>query len=263
VPRLRADAHHVEDESYFVSMTDLMVGMLFIFIILLMAFALNLKDQQTKIDAATDSLTSASEAREKLLKQLEAALKDQGIEVTIDIENGVLRLPESTLFKTGEYRLDIDGQRALKVLAANLQSLLPSYTCVRTSVRPECPEGTAHLETIFIEGHTDDVPVGAQLASKVENNWGLSARRAIEVYTQLVKEQPALDSFESARADERGHKGKLIGVSGYADRRPIDETGTDEGRTKNRRIDLRFIMSTPSRSEVNQIRQSLGTSSSP
>jgi chemotaxis protein MotB len=32
-----------EDESYFVSMTDLMVGMLFIFIIMLMAFALNLR----------------------------------------------------------------------------------------------------------------------------------------------------------------------------------------------------------------------------
>ena len=35
-------SHTEEDENYFVSMTDMMVGILFIFIIMLMVFALTL-----------------------------------------------------------------------------------------------------------------------------------------------------------------------------------------------------------------------------
>jgi chemotaxis protein MotB len=38
MPRRR---QHIEQESYFVSMTDLMIGLLFIFIILLMSFAVS------------------------------------------------------------------------------------------------------------------------------------------------------------------------------------------------------------------------------
>ena len=45
-----------EGESFYVSMTDLMVGVVFIFIIMLMAFALNMRDAERKMsDAASDS----------------------------------------------------------------------------------------------------------------------------------------------------------------------------------------------------------------
>jgi hypothetical protein len=37
-----------EDESYFISMTDLMVGLLFIFIIMLMVFALQYREAERK-----------------------------------------------------------------------------------------------------------------------------------------------------------------------------------------------------------------------
>ena len=38
-----------EEESYFISMTDLMVGLLFIFIIMLMVFALQYREAERKI----------------------------------------------------------------------------------------------------------------------------------------------------------------------------------------------------------------------
>ncbi len=51
-----ADEAGAEEENYFVSMTDMMVGILFIFIIMLMMFALNFRQQADvqiqKIDVA-------------------------------------------------------------------------------------------------------------------------------------------------------------------------------------------------------------------
>jgi hypothetical protein len=48
-----------EDENYFVSMTDMMVGMLFLFIIMLMMFALNFK----KSDDASERIRKCLRVR--------------------------------------------------------------------------------------------------------------------------------------------------------------------------------------------------------
>ena len=52
------EAHEVEvdEENYFVSMTDMMVGLVFIFIIMLMYFALQFQD-------ITDHMTGADRER--------------------------------------------------------------------------------------------------------------------------------------------------------------------------------------------------------
>lgn len=102
--------HHAEqDESYFVSMTDLMVGMLFVFIILLMAFALNLKEQETQLKEQETKLTQTDKAREEMLRDIETALKNKGIPVTVLPESGVLRLPEQVLFDVNKAVLQPRG----------------------------------------------------------------------------------------------------------------------------------------------------------
>src|ERR1700739_2922594 len=95
--------HHDEDESYFVSMTDIMVGLLFLFIIMLMFFAL-------KFQQATTNLSTANDTRSKILESIAQALKDHGVPVEIDIENGILRLPEQILFDRGKADLSQKGR---------------------------------------------------------------------------------------------------------------------------------------------------------
>src|SRR5215471_10412336 len=58
---------HGEGENYFVSMTDMMVGMLFVFIILLMSFALLFR-QQTDVtnETRTSKIRHANEIEQKL-----------------------------------------------------------------------------------------------------------------------------------------------------------------------------------------------------
>ena len=239
---------HTEDESYFVSMTDLMVGMLFVFIIMLMAFALNLKQQQTNLRHTTDALTQANIARTKMLEDIKESLKQRGVKVEVDAENGVLRLPEELLFSTGQYQLDPKGQAAVASLAEVLAQILPCYCKVPASERVPCPHATGgRLEAIYIEGHTDDQddkkhPYG---------NWGLSAFRAIEVYRTLIEHVASLDEFRND-GNNGGQEGqRLLGVSGYADHRPVDK----DNRDKNRRIDLRIIMASPRQDEINEIQK--------
>jgi Tfp pilus assembly protein PilV len=70
-----------EGESYFMSMTDMMVGLLLIFIILLAYFALNLQSK-------TEELTGANRTRAEILNDLQQSLKDKGLQVEIDTKTG-------------------------------------------------------------------------------------------------------------------------------------------------------------------------------
>src|SRR3546814_14435074 len=72
-----------EGESYFMSMTDMMVGLLLIFIILLAYFALNLQSK-------TEELTGANRTRAEILNDLKQSLQDKGLQVEIDPKTAVL-----------------------------------------------------------------------------------------------------------------------------------------------------------------------------
>lgn len=47
----------------------------------------------------------------------------------------------------------------------------------------------------------------------------------------------------------------MIGVSGYAEYRPITPNIDEASRAANRRIDLRFLMATPRQEEAEDLKQ--------
>ena len=79
-----------EGESYYVSMTDMMVGVLFIFIIMLSYFALN-------YHATTASLTSAKDAQTAVLLQKATALEHHDVSLEVDHKNHIVCLPSYVL----------------------------------------------------------------------------------------------------------------------------------------------------------------------
>jgi flagellar motor protein MotB len=178
------EAH--EDENYFVSMTDMMVGMLFLFIIMLMMFALNFKkgddaserirncllavvkenaalsaEINARIASVTktiqepiDALELAADQRERLLTDLKNRLNAEGItQVDIDEKNNVLHLTDDAIrFDPGKFDLDSKAQDNVARVALALSPLIEKYAACEVDA-PECSahEGPA-LETIFIEG---------------------------------------------------------------------------------------------------------------
>ena len=233
------------DDSYLASLSDLIIGVLFVFIILLMAFALNYKAAQTDADdrekdlkEQNERLSDAQKDRKALLEHIKQTLKAQGIPVEIDAENGILRLPEALLFDSGRAEFRAGGAAALKVVASNLATILPCYSSNSMS-GAECQQRNPRkrqLEAIFIEGHTDNIPINN---ASFRDNWDLSVARAKRTYLELTKETQSLETMLNER------KEPLLSFSAYAERRPVATSDSDEARRKNRRIDLRFIMAIP------------------
>lgn len=220
------------EEGYFVSISDLMIGLLFIFIIILMAFAI-------KYRSAEEELTNNDVIRKLLLEEIQKDLKNNGVVVYVDIGNGVLRLPESLLFPSGTAILSPEGENNVAILAGVLGKILPCYSKTSSVQEPSScsPQTKGKLESVFIEGHTDEVPIHT---AKYKSNWNLAADRALYTYQTLIERQPQLDELVNAASQ------RLLSVSAYEARRPwIPSPINDEQRKQNRRIDLRFLMATP------------------
>lgn len=107
----------------------------------------------------------------------------------------------------------------------------PGSAVLREDVYPVLDQIGVILErysggTIEIEGHTDNVPMsGARYA----NNNELSDARALSVFDYLV-EHTALNPAD-------------IKHSGRGEYKPVADNSTEEGRAKNRRVEIRIYNS--------------------
>lgn len=293
-----------EEPSYLVSVSDLMVGMLFIFIIVLMAFALNFRvaqDDATRVQvqlvrerdqvnvqkdrlaherdqlarerdqlagerdrlaAQRDALGRVSnqllndhQIRSDMLAMVQSQVRERRVDVSLDPEAGVLRLPEELLFDSAEAVFRPEGWLALRELAAVLARILPCYSRAPRVQQIDCPsEPQALLEAVLVEGHTDDIPINTP---EFADNWDLASTRAINTYKALMAFQPSLGDLQNSSGED------LLGVSGYEAHRPVSLEPTPAGRRLNRRIDLRFLIAAPSPNELTEIRRRVQRSRSP
>jgi chemotaxis protein MotB len=240
---VRNRVRHESEGSYLASISDLMAGVLFLFIAIIVVFAFNLRVREDAASTAEQDLRRQAlgpkESRDALLKGLETALRDRGVSVMIDSDHGVLRLPEdSVTFPQGTDHPTPTSRDNLTVLALTMRDLLPCYSAARSS-RIDCSGSESHstLDAVLVEGHTDRKPVIG--LARFRDNWELSAARAIRTYHFLIETAPELDGLANARGE------KLLSVSGYADSRPADTSDSVDADGHNRRIDIRFIMAPP------------------
>lgn len=255
-----------EGENYFVSMTDMMVGVLFIFIIMLMVFALDFRTktdtQQIALEAAREAakkvealqvevrrhiaaMDEAAVARRTLLERIRDQLASRNIDVVISPKSDVLRITENAVqFGSDESTLKGQAERNVETIAQILREVLVDYVACRVEdgARTCRDINTPAIETVFIEGHTDITGID-------ENNWRLSTARASETFKTMIASAPELRTFSNRNDQE------ILSVSGYSSTRPADKSDTPEARAANRRIDLRFVMENDNRERLEQLRK--------
>jgi outer membrane protein OmpA-like peptidoglycan-associated protein len=242
-------ANEEHEESFFVSMTDMMVGIIFLFIIMLMFFAMKFSDDSVDLRVKLDLFEEAWKIRKAMIGEIHKSLEQQGVKVSIDDAHGILRLPEDILFAVNRAELSADGRDAVGKLAHALAKTLPCYTTQEGENRPaDCPSTAFGLEALLIEGHTDT-------DGSEEINWHLSMERALHTYQVLVKECPELALMHSPQRQGLGEGYPLLSVAGYGFNRPIAPNITIEGKKQNRRIDIRFLMTPPDQTEIEAARQ--------
>jgi chemotaxis protein MotB len=110
-------------------------------------------------------------------------------------------MPSAATFASGSTELTDEG----KAIIDTIWSVLTKY-----------PD-----RDIFIEGHTDSIPIGPVLRQRYDSNWALSAARAVAVLQYVLSKYEA----EAIR----------LGAVGYGEFRPVADNSTEEGRTLNRR----------------------------
>ncbi|MBK1720482.1 OmpA family protein [Thiocystis violacea] len=258
-----------ERKDLFGPVADLMVGVIFIFIILLIGLALNLqpedyqrlRDRNAQLEAENGRLkefvryvrdhqvsalfaqiAAANETRAQMLDDMRRKLRVLGVEVIIDPTNGTLKLPAGGLFLAGQAEPTLQGQETIRTLGRVLVETLPCYSNVNISTPPSetCPDFKIYstLSSVYVEGHTDVVPIGGS-NGRFRDNWDLSAARAIQTFKLLQNAHPLLRDLRNQDGDA------LLGVSGYAETRPATTTKDrllEAVRDLDRRIEVRLTM---------------------
>jgi chemotaxis protein MotB len=150
---------------------------------------------------------AASEARATLFRSLAMKLKkmiDAG-ELRVLLRDGrmVLSLPNEVLFDSGKAKIKPGGRQALDQVSAVLAGI----------------QG----REFQIAGHTDNEPIRV---SGYASNWELSSARALEVVKLMIS---------------LGIPAANVSAAGYGEFDPIGDNATDEGRARNRRIEITLV----------------------
>lgn len=170
-------------------------------------------DRFEEYDSTTQAMEEALEEQNlknnELLSELvqetvdESSMSDQ-IEVSFSSQYVQLTMKGALLFDSGKAELKEEAKTVLDKAGAIL-------------------ERYGENTTIEIEGHTDNVPISsAQYASNEE----LSSARALSVFYYLM-ETTSLDPM-------------MVKHSGMGERAPIADNSTEEGRSRNRRVEIRI-----------------------
>lgn len=222
-------AERQDDSGYWISLSDLLAGMLIIFILTLCYAMLTYAEERDKVQDAQDKLKESLQIRTQILQAIADSLRirDSEIVISVDTVRGAILLPEGVLFGSGRARLSPRGIQTLEVLSPVMHGILNQQ------------QFSGQVETIFVEGHTDDRPISARLQKIYASNWELSSQRAINAW-RVLRTSADLASLRNDSGQ------RLFSCSGYADSRPVQNGDSPEARRHNRRIDLRFNMTPPS-----------------
>jgi len=148
---------------------------------------------------------------EKTRAEIENSLREQIAQKNIKIEEieGRLKVTfvDKILFDSGSVKIKPKGREVLLTLADSFKA--------------------NQKQNIVVEGHTDDVQIGAALQDRFPTNWELSTARATSV-VRFLQEKGAI-------GPER------LTASGFSFYKPVDTNETEEGRKQNRRIEIILI----------------------
>lgn len=228
-----------EENPYWMSFSDIMSGLLVVFVLASLALILELTQARVVVNDAIREIAKAEQVRRDILREVEFELKSKNIQVEVSDNETVLRIPDHLLaFDTNEY--SIPKGTSLEETVFEIGRVL--YDAIRKNQRWQ------YLDTIFIEGHTDRRPSPRHMG-----NWGLSTFRAISVWKFWNEKLPP----QKQLADLVNHSGApLISVSGYGETRPVQVAQEiEEDFRKNRRIDIRFTVKRPALEEFENIRK--------
>lgn len=165
------------------------------------------EDIQKKERELDQRINRMQETYDDLLHDLKAEIEQGNVTVTRLKGELKLNMVSKILFPSGSAELQKSGRAILDKVAAILKKTTD--------------------KDIQVQGHTDDRKIVSEgLKRKFSSNWELSAARALTV----------LKFIESAGVDSA-----RLSAAGFGPHRPVMSNESEEGRQKNRRIEVVLV----------------------
>lgn len=165
------------------------------------------KDRSDRV-AELEGLIAAKEAsmkklRETLSKSLKA-FEGKGLMVHQKDGKVYVSMDNKLLFESGSWTVGTEGKKAVDLVGKVLGD------------NPEI--------SVLIEGHTDNDKITGTLAGGIENNWDLSTKRATAI-VNILASNPKV-------------KKENLTAAGRSEYSPLVSNDTNDGKAKNRRIEI-------------------------
>lgn len=212
-----------EPPNYWMSYSDMMSGLLLIFVLFLSIsiFQFNeqsklLIEQSEEIKIQQEKIDSIIGVRTHLIEALKNQFKDSNLEIDIDPQTGAIRFSSGVFFDTNKYTLKPSGK-------AYLNKFIPLYINVLLN-----KENSKYVSEIIIEGHTDT-------NGTYMYNLDLSQKRAFEVTKYILS-----DEFKEITDEEKNKLRKIITANGRSFSNPIKNKEGKVELDKSRRVEFKF-----------------------
>ena len=220
----RPKPEEVEENIFWVTMTDLMMGLMMVFIVLFI---------QSILSASSDAIAT-NQAQQEVVQEIEEVMQANDIDVVVE-PNGSVKISDLELFETNSAELSPKGR-------AYLNKFIPIYfnLIYSNEILSE------NIENIIVQGHTDSQTFKN---AKTQNqqcllNMNLSMRRAY-----AVSEYALNTNFDQKYADKIR---KSLVIEGRGSSKPIYTNGKED-LGKSRRVEL--VLSLKKTSDVTGILQ--------
>jgi chemotaxis protein MotB len=155
----------------------------------------------------TEEILGVKTMYEDLVQDMESEIKKGKVTITQLKGRLKVNMVDEILFDSGKATIKAQGVKVLERVGKVLLNVKD--------------------QAIRIEGHTDNVPIGPDLATRYPTNWELSVARATAV-ARYLQEKIGVDP-------------RSISATGYGQYQPIASNETEQGRTRNRRIEIVLV----------------------
>lgn len=164
------------------------------------------QEKELALQEKEKSIAEMKKTYNSLVGEMNEEIKKGEITITQLKDKLTVNMVEQILFDSGSAEIKKNGKKVLDRVAEILKQVTDKQ--------------------VRVEGHTDNVPISPRLAVKFPTNWELSTARATTVARYL---------------QDKGIDPKLLSACGYSEFRPVASNDTEEGRAKNRRIEISLV----------------------
>lgn len=211
---IKKNSSYNEENIFWITMTDLMLGLVLVFMILFFYSSTSSYFEKVREQAITGDVNA----------QLVEKLNEQNVNASVDLFSGIVNISDLELFELNSWELSENGK-------AYLQKFVPIY--VNTILGNE--EYNKKISGLIIQGHTDSQNFAGVNSPEAQymKNMELSLKRAYAV----------ADYFQHTNYDKKYSKAleKIMLVEGCSYSHPVLSEDGKEDYAKSRRVELKLV----------------------